>query len=517
MSGPAGVPEGLIAASRGEGRPRPSRPAFSSRWPRPALLAPTLALVLALAVLASAAPAPAGATERDLRTHPAEWTLVGAPEQGSGMAFAIWRTGTARRLVTFPSWAVPSLPGGGVDVRMRSPVGQATDHVFVATGDFSGTGRLGVALGAPKDRIAFDGCTHGAVHLILDPSPARGGLLQPPDWTLRGSNAAGLGMHAVGGDWSGDGIDDLIAAEWSVEVACGLPPAYFYGIASPFPPGGVVDLAVDAPTFWSCELLHGISWGRDRLALGDVLGDGRIDLVVANSEGAMVFAGADLSGQLDWSRAVTRITARRDSPGRVLVRDIDGDGLADIVLATGRDDAVDPVPFAVHVVRGRPDLPPAMDVLAGGADLTVRMSGRIGFGETFALGDVTGDGRLDLAVGMPDSAGPAGDRPDAGAVAVVSDIGLLAGDLDLTVTPPAHVVHGVDPGDRLGGDIYGTGAGLLVADVDGDGRDDLSSPGPPAPAAPGTRRRAMSAKFTSSWPCPRAPSTSSTASPIRRC
>jgi hypothetical protein len=166
----------------------------------------------------------------------------------------------------------------------------------------------------------------------------------------------------------------------------------------------------------------------------------------------------------------------------IAVGDVNGDGFADLVLGDpaadveegNRRDA-----GKVYVIFGRSSLENLYDLAKYHADIVVT-GARPGdmLGTSVAVGDINGDGRLDLIIGAAGVDGPDGlpeRRRDAGAVYVIYGrpnpnklIDIFDGDQDITI-------HGETPGDRFGasvatGDLNGDGiADLIVGATDADG------------------------------------------------
>jgi len=202
--------------------------------------------------------------------------------------------------------------------------------------------------------------------------------------------------------------------------------------------------------------------GDPYVALGDVNGDGKLDIVAATSGSVTVLLG---SGSGTFSQA----SGSPYSAGgtRVALGDIDGDGNLDIV-STGPDE--------VAVLRG------------DGAGLFAAVSGSP-FSATgasgVALGDVNRDGRLDIVTSgvnvlLNDGAGgftkstPSGP----GSEVALGDIN-LDGDLDI-VTAKYDANVRVMLGDGAG--AFGTATafavpstpfGVALGDVNGDGTLDI--------------------------------------------
>ncbi len=255
--------------------------------------------------------------------------------------------------------------------------------------------------------------------------------------------------------------------------------------------GGGMGRAVSATN--GAEVFSGLPFapgftGGVRVAAGDVNGDGLADLIVGSGPGAglvRVFDGRDLTLLMSFA------PFGGSFGGGVYVAsgDLDGDGRADIIIGAGSGGTVMAISGAdQHFIGSAFPFTPAY-----------------GGGVTVAAGDVDGDGRVDVIVGAA----------TGGAVAVLSGVDahvIAAGaPYGVTFTGGVNVASGDVNGDgradvivapRSGGGLvqafsgadysvlasflpYGgtTGAAVAAADIDGDGRADIIT-GPGAGSLP---------------------------------
>ncbi|WP_030209957.1 FG-GAP-like repeat-containing protein [Streptomyces sp. NRRL S-87] len=408
--------------------------------------------LLALGGPATAAPAPAPKPKADFNGDgygdiavPAPFSAVGAAS-GAGRVVVLYGSATGvspahRQVLTQGTAGIPGTPEQGAGFGRSSAVGDFNADGFTdlaVAAPYAGglTGSLSVVFGSP------DGLS-GAVTLD-DPEPVPGPA---------SPNSRKWGAKLTAGDFDGDGRDELIAGALPTRSP-GTTLHAFKGI----------DRTAPAPTAARITVPFTLSRLVNSLTAGDVTGDGRDDLLVESLTSANVPSAHVVPG----SPTGLAVAAATPVPaGTKAVGDLNGDGYADIVTGQPSDTAAQ-TGGRVLVSYGSATGPAPTPVV-----LTQESTGIPGssekndyFGNELSFGDVNGDGYQDLAVGSLGQtvAGAA----FAGRVVVV--YGSAQGPATTGTQSFSRATKNI-PGDPRLQEQFG--AGVELADTDGDGKADL--------------------------------------------
>ena len=260
----------------------------------------------------------------------------------------------------------------------------STLGVFRGRGDGGFAARLDFATGSsPKSPVLGDVNGDGKPDIVLISGDKVSVLLGQGDGAFGAhlDSAAGTGLHGLAlGDVNGDDKLDVVTAR-----------------SAPSDYGSVTILLGNGDGSFTSHVDYKASVNTKAVALGDLDGDGKLDAVVANL--GMEDGGGPLTamrGNGDGSFAtLSSWLGGNAGPNSLVLSDVNRDGKLDIVVAnTGIDEASDiPAgPSSVSVLLGKGDgtFPSTrLDATASWAGL--------------ALGDLDGDGQLDLVATNPNT------------------------------------------------------------------------------------------------------------------
>ncbi|MFD9440148.1 FG-GAP and VCBS repeat-containing protein [Streptomyces sp. NPDC060006] len=363
--------------------------------------------------------------------------------------------------------ALTVLYGGGAHATITQDTagvpGTAEKDDFFGTdtayGDFDGDGYDDVAVGAQGEDVGSDvdggtvavlwgsaaGLQGGTT--VADPRPAK------HDW---------FGSVLEAADFDGDGKDDLALGTYTsatVDIHRG-------GFTRAGATGGHYTVSV--------AVQSGDGWGIRFLQSGDANGDGVEDLIVNGYE-TDTEDGYNANFWYPGSADGIQSPDYQKLPAGIItdVGDTDSDGYDDIVFGLAWDDEIAGAQLggAALIGHGSASGPAQGDVQTIDQDTSgVPGGGEPGdqFGSELDLGDVNGDGRLDLVVSSPgeDLAGVV----DAGAATVLygaaDGSGITGAGAEFLDQNTAGVPNSNEAEDRFGSDVH-------VDDLDGDGRGDV--------------------------------------------
>jgi hypothetical protein len=342
------------------------------------------------------------------------------------------------------------------------------------------------------------GTNRGETYLVYGQgggNPLSGSL----DLAALGSTVAGATFQGIAdddqagrsvsgaGDVNGDGLADLLIGAWGGNGAGDNRGETYlvYGQGSSSPLSGAVNLAnvggaVAGATFYGAADSH--QSGYSVSGAGDVNGDGIADLLIAGfgmSQGYLVYGQPNtspLSGSLELHNVGAEVAGAvfNGINGELSVSgagDVNGDGVGDILIGSGRVDSNRGETYLVYGQGGSSPLSGTVNLTdVGGAVAGATFAGTVenGFAglSVSGGGDVNGDGMDDLLIGAMYANG----HGETYLVYGQPNSSPLSGSLELADLGGA--LEGATFTGVLNGDHAGSGFSI-AGDVNGDGRDDI--------------------------------------------
>ena len=270
-----------------------------------------------------------------------------------------------------------------------------------------------------------------------------------------------------GFDLNGDGFADMVVGAPYRYGSGGDSGVVFIYYGSATPTASLDTGDADVTLIGGAD---GDLFGND-VTTGDVNGDGSDDVVVGaggvdvggTSAGAVYVFYGPIIGSLYASEADVELTgeAEGDEFGtHVASADVNGDGLADILVGAQNDDDGGPDSGCAFVFLGSSSLPATINASAAAVKLVGEADGDY-FGYSIAnAGDFNGDGLEDIVVGASSHASHTGAAYLFFGETGWSGTTVDASSADVTIAGDATE-------DRLGAAVGG------AVDVNGDGKDDV--------------------------------------------
>jgi len=364
----------------------------------------------------------------------------------------------------------------------------------LAAGDFNGDGIMDIAIGVPFGDGPGNGRSLAGEAYVIFGSPSPPSVIDlsvtSADITIFGADPGDrLGFSLAGGDVNNDGIDDIIVSAVNADgPANGRSLAgEAYIIFGSSNPTATIDLSRTPADVTIFGADAGDCLGGS-VASGDVNGDGIDDIIIGAEfadgpgngrldagEAYVILGSSSLPSVVDLANGDQDLTIFAKDVGDRLNSlssgDVNGDGIADIIIGAQRADGPgDEREDAgeVYIILGSTSLPPIIDLLSRAPDVTI-FGADAGdrLGASLASGDINGDGVNDIIIGAVDASGPRNGRRNAGEAYVIFGSGAnLPATMDIADGDRDMIIFGADAGDRLG-------ASLASGDVNRDGIDDI--------------------------------------------
>lgn len=419
--------------------------------------------------------------------------LLGAPSGDgpgnsrvdAGEAYIIFGSATLPSSIDLADFPGPSVTIYGIDpgdnagfaVAAGDVNGDGIDDIIISApggdgpnNDRDGLGEIYIIFGEPKMPSAIDLAVPGAFDTVIYGTSFR----------------AMFGAALAIGNINNDDIGDVIIGAPTADGPAGSRPdaGDVYLVFGSYDLPSVIDLRNKRYPFTS---IFGADSGDhlgSSLATTDANGDGISDILIGAPGGDgggnerpdagdayLIYGKEVMPPEIDLGAAADVTIFGKDRGDKlgtaVLISDIDGDGIEDLILGApggkGPDDLRGEA-GEVYILYGKTGFPPVIDLASSPPDLLIFGRDPLdNLGSSLASGDVNGDTLGDLIIGAPGA--DDGGRADAGNAYVLYG-GIFPSQIDLAERDADVTILGTDPLDELG-------SSLQSGDINGDGIDDI--------------------------------------------
>jgi hypothetical protein len=367
----------------------------------------------------------------------------------------------------------------------------------VVVGDFNGDGKPDLAVANKlSDDVSIllgrgDGTFSSAVNYALGKPPSYPQLVFPDPVSP---------LSLAVGDFNGDGKSDLVVANFgagTISILLGRGDGTFFRAIDPFAFAEASDARIGSG-YAQANAIRTVYSGYYQVVVGDLDGDGKMDLVVTNFYKPYTVTILLGRGNGTFGPAVSYDAGGSVAGGgvkSVAIGDFNGDGKNDLAVTSLNPYGEDNNPNTVSILLGKGDGTFGKPVTYEAAP----------YATSVVVGDFNGDGKSDLAVATADSvaillgngngtfAAPTNYPAGAGILflavgdfngegksdlAVVSTLGvsLLLGNGNGTFAASAvrYLAGGGGQDDNIGPYVNTAGVPVAIGDFNGDGKTDLA-------------------------------------------